>query len=222
MEEGKSAVQEALNRYYKKQEPAKPRKRKKSTNPDVPLERVEHSKLARTLRNLGLFWIHVPNEGKRTAIQGARLRNLGMLKGVSDFIIFDPTPRGGYVGVAIEMKRIKHSSTSEEQITFLQKMAARGYLAVITKGHAAAEEVLRRVGFIEGVPNACGEEINNRIRQIDEVCEPSRDDSGEVSRDSGSHAGDHLPVDERQLDAPTGDGSANPRPDKTGPSKGLV
>jgi len=222
MEEGKSAVKAALERYYKTQEPPKPRKKRKSTNPDVPLERVEHSKLARTLRNLGLFWIHVPNEGKRSVIQGARLRNLGMLKGVSDFIIFDPTPRGGYIGVAIEMKRIKHSSTSEEQIDFLQKMAARGYLAVVTKGHAAAEEVLRRVGFIEGVPNAGSEEINNRIRQIDEVRIPPRDDAGETSLDSGGHAGDHLPLDERQLDAPTGDGSANPRPDETGAPKGLV
>jgi len=221
MEEGKSAVKEALERYYKAQEPPKPRKRKKSTNPDVPLERVEHSKFARTLRKLGLFWIHVPNEGKRSAIQGARLKNLGMLKGVADFIIFDPTPRGGYIGVVIEMKRLKHSSTSEEQIEFLRKMAARGYLAVVTKGHAAAEEVLRRVGFLEGVPDASVEQ-NNRIRQIEQVCKSSRDDPGEARFDFGGHTGDNLPVDERELDAPTGDGSENPRPDETGPSEGLV
>ena len=142
-----------------------------------------------------------------------------MLKGVSDFIIFDPTPRGGYIGVAIEMKRIKHSSTSEEQIDFLQKMAARGYLAVVTKGHAAAEEVLRRVGFLEGVPDA---KQNDRIREIDQVCIPPRDDSGETSLDSGGDAGDHLPLDERELNTEAGDGSSDSGPDKAGAPEGLV
>jgi uncharacterized protein YunC (DUF1805 family) len=127
-----------------------------------------------------------------------------MLKGVSDFIVFDPTPRGGYIGLAIEMKRVKHSATSVEQIEFLQKMAERGYLAVVTKGAAAAEEVLRRAGFMEGVRDV---EQDNRIRKIDQVGEQTGDDPGETGEQAGGHPRVRIEMDERGINPPAGDGS---------------
>lgn len=197
-----------MARFYRSQEPKPKRRKRTSTNAkdDVPLERIEHLKFARTLRKLGLFWIHVPNEGRRSAIQGARLKNLGMLKGVSDFIIFDETPRGGYKGIAVEMKRIKRSSTSEEQIAFLQKMADRGYLAVVTKGHQAAEEVLRRVGFLEEVQQDDTEDYNRRINQINPVRDQEKNDAGETRPGTECDPGVNLAMDVRQLQTTTGDG----------------
>lgn len=126
-----------------------------------------------------------------------------MLKGVSDFIVFDPTPRGGYIGLAIEMKRVKHSATSVEQIEFLRKMAERGYLAVVTKGAAAAEEVLRRAGFMEGVRDV---EQNSRIREINQVGEQAGDDPGEAGGETGSDAGVRVEMDERGINPPVEDG----------------
>lgn len=133
------------------------------TEPDVPLEREEHLRFAALLRKLGLYFIHVPNEGRRTAVQGRRLKDLGLVPGVSDFLLFDSPPGAGFVGVAIEMKRLKHSSTSPAQIDFLQAVADRGWLACVTKGADAASEVLVRAGFIEGVRDA---KFDNRIKEI--------------------------------------------------------
>ena len=45
---------------------------------------------------------HVPNEGKRSAITGARMKQAGLKAGVPDVCL--PTAHGGYIGLYIEMK----------------------------------------------------------------------------------------------------------------------
>ena len=50
----------------------------------------------------GVTVAHVPNEGKRSPQQGAKLKRMGMQKGFPDLVV--PLPRGNYHGLYIEMK----------------------------------------------------------------------------------------------------------------------
>lgn len=158
-----------MKRFNRKNDPVEKEIRRKKrqarprTEPDVPLEREEHLRFASLLRKIGLYFIHVPNEGRRTVLQGRRLKDMGLVAGVSDFLIFDAPPETGFVGVAIEMKRVKRSTTSPAQIDFLQSVADRGWLACVTKGCEAAGEVLVRAGFVKGVRD---EKYDSRITEI--------------------------------------------------------
>jgi hypothetical protein len=46
--------------------------------------------------------IHVPNGGKRNAIEGAKFKKMGVVAGVPDIMIFNPS--GKWIGLAIELK----------------------------------------------------------------------------------------------------------------------
>lgn len=73
-----------------------------------------------------LFWIHVPNEGKRK--NGFILKRAGMKAGASDVLIFEP--RGKYNGLFIELK-VEENTARDNQIEFLQSAAKRGYAVAI-------------------------------------------------------------------------------------------
>jgi hypothetical protein len=62
----------------------------------VPSERHEMQKLAEYLDlAIGPFgWLHVPNEGKRSARTGADLKRQGMKPGAPDVLIFTGEPQG--------------------------------------------------------------------------------------------------------------------------------
>lgn len=82
---------------------------------------------------------HVPNEGKRSAVTGARLRREGMKKGVSDICL--PVPRGEFHGLYIELKA-KGGKPTKEQIAFLDGITEQGYFGCICYGAETAEKTI--------------------------------------------------------------------------------
>ena len=97
-----------------------------------------------------LVWLHaIPNGGARgdsarsNAIRGSQLRAEGVKKGVAD--IFLPTPRKGYCGLYIELKRADHSLSrhDEAQKAFAEHVTKNGYLYVLCYGAEMAKNAIR-------------------------------------------------------------------------------
>lgn len=88
---------------------------------------------------------HIPNEGKRSAATGARMREGGMRKGVPDICL--PVPRGNYAALYIELKRRDGGRVSEDQRAWIDALNRAGNRAVICRGwdeaRKAVEDYLR-------------------------------------------------------------------------------
>lgn len=68
--------------------------------------------------------IHIPNEGKRDAYYGNKLRMMGMCAGVFD--LFLALPRRGYHGAWLELKS-QDGTVSDDQRAFGESMLEQGY-----------------------------------------------------------------------------------------------
>lgn len=82
----------------------------------IALEREEQQALVEWLYLhpiLKNFFLKIDNEGKRTALQGSRLKNLGLRPGASDLFIYYPSQSGIYSGLWLEVKRNKKYTPSE-------------------------------------------------------------------------------------------------------------
>lgn len=107
--------------------------------------------------------IHVPNEGRRSVAYGARLKAMGMLPGVSDFIIF--LPRHDFHGACIEVKTIGGKPTVN-QIDFINSVIQDCYFGQFVYGIDDALEVidwycLKPSGHPYPVSKSNGYKINN-------------------------------------------------------------
>ena len=107
---------------------------------DTPSEDQEQAWLVAWLRrehpSARIFAI--PNGGGRSKAQGALLKATGVSPGVPDLML--PTPRGGYHGLFVEMKRTKGGRTSAEQKDWLAYLAAQGYRAIVCRGFEEAKK----------------------------------------------------------------------------------
>ncbi len=92
---------------------------------------------------------HIPNEGKRTAQTGARLKAAGLSSGVPDICL--PVAKCGYNALYIEMKRQKGGTLSANQKQWLEKLLKAGNLAVRCNGFEEAKNVL--IKYIKGEIN---------------------------------------------------------------------
>lgn len=113
----------------------------------VLTERQESFALASWLRLHNVLFLHVPNEGLgRTWQQGFTLKRMGMSKGAPDYVIFD---RGSskYRGVAIELKRTIKSTTSPEQLRWLENLREHGWYAIVCFGADHAITELQKLGI---------------------------------------------------------------------------
>lgn len=88
----------------------------------------------------GIKVMHIPNEGKRSASYGAKLKKAGLRKGVPD--LFFPSPRGGYHGLWIEMKDACGGAVTKEQRAWLRMLKDMGYAAHVCHGFYAAVGVI--------------------------------------------------------------------------------
>ena len=84
------------------------------------------------------YMFAIPNGGKRSPREGARLKAQGVLAGVPDMML--AIPRGQYSGLFIELKRPKvqgkpNPSTSIAQQEMIIKLNEVGYLAVVCYGY---------------------------------------------------------------------------------------
>ena len=72
--------------------------------------------------------------------QAVKAKLTGYSKGCPDLMIFEP--RGGYMGLFLEVKRDKKSYPTAEQKNWLEALNKRGYLAKCVKGFDEAKEAL--------------------------------------------------------------------------------
>lgn len=84
---------------------------------------------------------HIPNEGKRSVVNGANLKKAGLKKGVPDLCL--PVARGNYNSLYIEMKRNKRCRPSAEQIEWLTALNAEGNFAVVCYSAEKAIETIK-------------------------------------------------------------------------------
>lgn len=106
----------------------------------VPTEQQEAENLAAYLQLKGYAFTHIPNEtgGDPAAHRRAiRMMRAGVSRGFPDYLVF----KDGQ-SYAIELKRIKGSTTSPEQRQWLSVLAAHGFKAAICHGCNEAIEFL--------------------------------------------------------------------------------
>lgn len=81
---------------------------------------------------------HIPNEGKRTVINGARLKAQGMKPGVPDICL--PVPNLKYTALYIELKRRNGGKVSDAQRGWIAALNRVGCRAVVCHGWDEARE----------------------------------------------------------------------------------
>lgn len=113
----------------------------------IPTESNEQQTLFAWARAMEGRWpelamlYHIPNEGKRSARTGARMKAEGLRTGVPDICL--PVARGGNHGLYIELKRRKNSRVSADQIRWIENLMAQGYAAAVCYGCDEAIEIIQ-------------------------------------------------------------------------------
>lgn len=89
--------------------------------------------------DLRLFFA-VPNGGHRSKAAAGKAKAEGVRRGVPDYLL--PVPRGGFIGLAIELKALDgHEST--EQRAWRRALTEHGWQARVCFGWQAAWDALR-------------------------------------------------------------------------------
>lgn len=82
---------------------------------------------------------HVPNEGKRSALTGSRLKQAGLKPGVPDIVL--PVARGGYIGLYIELK-YGRNKTTDNQKEWLRDLRDQHHLTAVCYGWEQAKDLI--------------------------------------------------------------------------------
>ena len=128
-----------------------------STHMECPEEEVEQTCLFRwAAYSLGahpeLRLLHaIPNGGKRSKSEAARMKAAGVKAGVPD--MFLPVARGGSHGLYIELKRIKGGRVSAEQLAWMEELTREGYTCAVCHGWEEARKVIQT--YLKGGETAC-------------------------------------------------------------------
>lgn len=89
---------------------------------------------------------HIPNEGKRSKAEGAKLKREGLKEGVSDNCL--PVKIGDYGSLYIELKKRKNGKVSDAQREWIDLMWKRGNAAFICYGWEEARDRIEE--YLEG------------------------------------------------------------------------
>lgn len=114
----------------------------------VPMESNEQQTLMEWAKIMEGRWpelkllYHIPNEGKRSARTGARMKAEGLRSGVPDICL--PVARGGHHGLYIELKRRKNSRVTQKQLDWIADLVAQGYVAAVCRGCDEAISLITR------------------------------------------------------------------------------
>ena len=128
-----------------------------STHMECPEEEVEQTCLFRwAAYSLGahpeLRLLHaIPNGGKRSKSEAARMKAAGVKAGVPD--MFLPVARGGSHGLYIELKRIKGGRVSAEQLAWMEELTREGYTCAVCHGWEEARKVIQT--YLKGGEATC-------------------------------------------------------------------
>jgi hypothetical protein len=111
----------------------------------VPTEHEEQKSLVKWFSlqypKIGNRLVAVPNGGQRNVIVASKLKAEGVRAGFPDLMLL--MPRGEFMGLMIEMKRVKGGSLQAEQAEWLDWLNKQGYMAVICKGAQAAQDTIK-------------------------------------------------------------------------------
>lgn len=111
-------------------------------------ESVIQRQAAALLDRIGVLWVHVPNEGRRSRVSGALLKAAGMKAGYPDITIFDAPPKiPGRIGMAIELKA-QGGRANRAQIDWLAALSHRGFETCVAVGWDGLVAELRRAGYL--------------------------------------------------------------------------
>ena len=105
-----------------------------------PTEHAEQVRVVEHLKSLGVLYYAVPNGGLRHKAVAVNLVKEGVMSGVPDLVI--PEPRGKYHGLYIEMKRVRGSRVSEDQVRWGEALKERGYAFHIAYGADEAIDLI--------------------------------------------------------------------------------
>lgn len=95
----------------------------------------------------GIVAIHIPNEGRRSAIAGRRLKQEGMLKGAPDLCCVGD----GGLTAWLEVKTAK-GRLSEAQADCHALLRRKGHFVAVVRSQDQAVAALREAGFTVGRP----------------------------------------------------------------------
>lgn len=90
----------------------------------------------------GIEVVHIPNESKRSPAYGAKMKRMGLRRGFPDLLF--PTPKKGYHGLYIELKRDKTCKPTAEQWQWINYLNGQGYRATVCYG---AGEAIDEIGW---------------------------------------------------------------------------
>ena len=82
------------------------------------------------LDHLRVLYTHVANERQTSPMRGAKLKKMGVKRGVPDILIFDPI--GIYNGLAIELK-VGRNKPTEDQHKWMALLRERGWLCAVAR-----------------------------------------------------------------------------------------
>ena len=102
---------------------------------------------------------HIPNEGKRSARTGARMKQAGMKSGVPDICL--PTAHGGYIGLYIEMK-VKPNKPTENQKEWLRDLRRAGHFTAIAYSFEEAQKLIEEY---LNLPNTIPRRKENEVKK---------------------------------------------------------
>lgn len=106
-----------------------------------PTEDQIHTTLVAWLKQIqhqgrNLLFFHSPNGGYRNAQEGAKFKRMGVLAGVSDITLLEPTKT--HHGLFIELKKNDGRLTQSQKV-FLAKASERGYATAVCYSVAQAQ-----------------------------------------------------------------------------------
>ena len=111
----------------------------KKNNYLQPSEDAEQEALVRYCQLKSIPIVHIPNESKRSASYGAKLKRMGLAPGFPD--LFIPKAVNGAHGLFIELKTAK-GKTSKEQTKWINLLRAEGYRAYVCRGFDASKSAI--------------------------------------------------------------------------------
>lgn len=121
------------------------------TKRSVVSEHSEQVEVVRRLKRSRVLFCSVPNGGKRSRGEAAKMVREGLQRGVPDLLIFDAPPGvEGKVGTALEMKKAgaPPSSVRPEQKRWLKKLEDAGWWTIVGYGAEDAFKKLKAAGYV--------------------------------------------------------------------------
>ena len=125
-----------------------PRKRQ---HPEATMQRLFVKRWRLDPRTKDLPACAVPNGGKRGVREASLMKAEGVDRGVPDWLLFQPSKEGEYVGLAIEFKAPTGGRTSADQARWHEALRGRRWrVEVVTNEGAAWQLIVQHLGLEQG------------------------------------------------------------------------